>query len=360
MSNSIFSTTKKAYQDLEMLFLLPLIVAALAADNEGAGQEQLTGQALVDYVRTHQNLFEVEESEKNNERMKFLMPVDFVPKPRDEDRIKVVVKRKLPESFNPLIGDYWAYCKDIIKHIRDQSRCGSCWAVSAAEVMSDRLCVQSEGKIKHQLSDTDILACCGEYCGKGCRGGWPIKAWEWIKENGVCTGGRYSAKNVCKPYAFYPCGNHTKEIWYGECPNQSWPTPKCRKACKYGYKTPYEKDKYYAKSAYILPNDEDVIKQEILANGPVQAVFDVYEDFRLYRKGIYRHTAGMKRGAHAVKIFGWGTEQISNSTHTIATPFWFLANSWNVDWGEGGYFRMVRGEDNCGIESMVTAGLMAT
>ncbi|EYC18377.1 hypothetical protein Y032_0028g1829 [Ancylostoma ceylanicum] len=68
----------------------------------------------------------------------------------------------------------------------------------------------------------------------------------------------------------------------------------------------------------------------------------------------------MKRGAHAVKIFGWGTEQISNSTHTIATPFWFLANSWNVDWGEGGYFRMVRGEDNCGIESMVTAGLMAT
>ncbi|EYC18373.1 hypothetical protein Y032_0028g1827 [Ancylostoma ceylanicum] len=121
-----------------------------------------------------------------------------------------------------------------------------------------------------------------------CRGGWPIKAWEWIKENGVCTGGRYSAKNVCKPYAFYPCGNHTKEIWYGECPNQSWPTPKCRKACKYGYKTPYEKDKYYAKSAYILPNDEDVIKQEILANGPVQAVFDVYEDFRLYRKGIYR------------------------------------------------------------------------
>ncbi|EYC18372.1 hypothetical protein Y032_0028g1826 [Ancylostoma ceylanicum] len=112
-----------------MLFLLPLIVAALAADNEGAGQEQLTGQALVDYVRTHQNLFEVEESEKNNERMKFLMPVDFVPKPRDEDRIKVVVKRKLPESFNPLIGDYWAYCKDIIKHIRDQSRCGRTFGV---------------------------------------------------------------------------------------------------------------------------------------------------------------------------------------------------------------------------------------
>ncbi|EYC18384.1 hypothetical protein Y032_0028g1834 [Ancylostoma ceylanicum] len=213
-----------------MLFLLPLIVAALAAENGGAGQQELTGQALVDYVRTHQNLFEVEESEKNNERMKYLMPVDFIPRPRDEDRIKMVVNRKLPE----------------------------------------------------------------------------------------------------------------------------------RKACKYGYKTPYEKDKYYAKSAYILPNDEAVIRQEILANGPVQAVFNVYEDFRLYRRGIYKHTAGKKTGSHAVKIYGWGTQQIRNSTHTIVTPFWFIANSWNVDWGERGYFRMVRGEDNCGLESMVTAGLMAT
>ncbi|EYC40306.1 hypothetical protein Y032_0619g720 [Ancylostoma ceylanicum] len=80
-----------------MLFLLPLIVGAVTADNGGAGEEELTGQALVDYVRTHQNLFEVEESERNNERMKYLMRVDFVPKPRDEDRIKVVVNEKLPE-----------------------------------------------------------------------------------------------------------------------------------------------------------------------------------------------------------------------------------------------------------------------
>ncbi|EPB71589.1 papain family cysteine protease, partial [Ancylostoma ceylanicum] len=95
-------------------------------------------------------------------------------------------------------------------------------------------------------------------------------------------------RNVCKPYAFYPCGNHTNEIWYGKCPNYSWPTPKCRKTCKYGYKKSYEKDKYYAKSAYILPNDVEAIKQEIMDNGPVQAVFDVYEDFRLYKKGIYK------------------------------------------------------------------------
>ncbi|KAL6732923.1 hypothetical protein Aduo_003628 [Ancylostoma duodenale] len=340
-----------------MLLLFILAMTALAAVEEG--EQELTGQALVDYLRTHQNLFEVEESEKNYERMKSVMSLDFEPKVRDEDRIKVVVDRELPESFNPLVGDdNYAYCKDIIRHIRDQSKCGSCWAVSAAEVMSDRLCVQSKGKIKHQLSDTDILACCGVFCGKGCRGGWPIKAWEWIKENGVCTGGRYSTKGVCKPYAFYPCGNHTNEKWYGECPSSYWPTPKCRTVCKYGYRKPYEQDKYYAKSAYTLPKDEAAIRKEIMENGPVQATFTVYQDFYLYRKGVYKHMGGWKTGAHAVKILGWGTEKITNSTHTIDVPYWLIANSWNVDWGEQGYFRMIRGEDNCGIESSVTVGIM--
>ncbi|EPB71590.1 papain family cysteine protease [Ancylostoma ceylanicum] len=167
-------------------------------------------------------------------------------------------------------------------------------------------------------------------------------------------------KNVCKPYAFYPCGSHTNEIWYGKCPKYSWPTPKCRKACKYGYKKSYEQDKYYAKSAYILPKDEKAIRQEIRKNGPVQAVFDVYEDFRLYKKGIYKHTKGMKTGAHAVKIVGWGTEIISNATYHRETDYWLIANSWNVEWGEQGFFRMIRGENNCGIEAMVTAGIMAT
>ncbi|PIO63882.1 hypothetical protein TELCIR_14505 [Teladorsagia circumcincta] len=44
---------------------------------------------------------------------------------------------------------------------------GSCWAVSAASTMSDRLCIQTNGRKKMTLSDTDILACCGEFCGYG-------------------------------------------------------------------------------------------------------------------------------------------------------------------------------------------------
>lgn len=54
-------------------------------------------------------------------------------------------------------------------------------------------------------------------------------------------------------------------------------------------------------------------------------------------------------GGHAVKMMGWGVED--------GTPYWLVANSWNTDWGNEGYFRILRGSDHCGIESSVVAGL---
>lgn len=55
-------------------------------------------------------------------------------------------------------------------------------------------------------------------------------------------------------------------------------------------------------------------------------------------------------GGHAVKIIGWGTEN--------GSPYWLVANSWNTDWGDlGGYFKILRGVDECGIESSIVAGM---
>jgi aminopeptidase C len=39
------------------------------------------------------------------------------------------------------------------------------------------------------------------------------------------------------------------------------------------------------------------------------------------------------------------------------TPYWIVANSWNEDWGNGGFFNILRGRGECGIESDINAGL---
>lgn len=52
---------------------------------------------------------------------------------------------------------------------------------------------------------------------------------------------------------------------------------------------------------------------------------------------------------HAIKIIGWGVEN--------KTPYWLISNSWNTDWGDKGMFKVLRGKNTCGIESMLCAGI---
>lgn len=67
--------------------------------------------------------------------------------------------------------------------------------------------------------------------------------------------------------------------------------------------------------------------------------------------GVYKHVAGKALGGHAIRILGWGVEN--------DTPYWLVANSWNTDWGSNGFFKILRGKDECGIEGQINAGLPA-
>merc|ERR1711865_1050458 len=67
-----------------------------------------------------------------------------------------------------------------------------------------------------------------------------------------------------------------------------------------------------------------------------------YTDFEDYVEGVYQHVTGDKAGGHAVKIVGWGMDK--------GVKYWKIANSWNPYWGEKGYFRILRGQNHCGIE----------
>ena len=74
-----------------------------------------------------------------------------------------------------------------------------------------------------------------------------------------------------------------------------------------------------------------------MTNGPIEVQFSVHTDFLVYKSGVYEHTSGKKTGNHAVKVIGWGVEN--------KVPYWLVANSWNEDWGDKGFFKIRRGVD---------------
>jgi len=246
----------------------------------------------------------------------------------------------LPDSFDS--RKQWPHC-ETIRRIRDQSACGSCWAVSAAEAASDRECIEG-GHRNLTVSAAQLLSCCHS-CGYGCDGGFPPAAWQYIRDVGLVA-------ESCDPYPFPPCSHHVTPGPNGPpaCPKQEYKTPLCRNVPSHcapganGNNTVYK-----VQTAYEVNGGEEAIMREILEHGPVQTAFTVYADFPSYKSGVYQHTYGGALGGHAVKIIGWGVEN--------GEKYWEVANSWNTNWGNKGFFRILRGVNECGFESQTSQGL---
>lgn len=262
---------------------------------------------------------------------------------------------KLPlhftDSFDDLPTNFdartkWPQCSTI-GEIRDQGSCGSCWAFGAVEAMSDRICIASGSQaLQTQISAEDLTACCSD-CGDGCNGGEPSVAWQYYMTTGLVSGGLYHSNLGCEPYSIASCEHHTT----GKLPpcGDLQPTPACTRSCEASFNRSYTADKHFGLTAYTLPQDQKAIMQEIFTNGPVEADFNVYADFPSYKSGVYIQHSDQFLGGHAIKVLGWGVEK--------GTPYWLCANSWNPDWGDKGYFKILRGADECGIEEDVNAGL---
>lgn len=250
----------------------------------------------------------------------------------------------LPASFDS--RQKWGSMCPSVKEVRDQGSCGSCWAFGATEAMTDRICIHSNGEHKPHISAEDLATCCSS-CGYGCNGGFPESAWKYYKDTGIVTGGAYASKKGCQPYLIRSCDHHVPHS-KNPCEGEK-PTPECKHQCRSGYNVSYSDDKHHGKSVYTISSDQNEIMSEIVNNGPVEAAFTVYADFPNYKSGVYQHVSGQELGGHAIKILGYGVED--------GTPYWLVANSWNPHWGDGGYFKILRGSNHCGIEAGVVAGM---
>jgi hypothetical protein len=100
----------------------------------------------------------------------------------------------------------------------------------------------------------------------------------------------------------------------------------------------------------MVEQDQTQIMTHILTEGSITAGFKVYADLMNYHSGVYHHVTGTFEGNHAVRVIGWGVDS--------GTPYWLVANSWGTSWGLSGFFKMLRGSDECGFEeSMSTASI---
>jgi cathepsin B len=332
-----------------MFLRLCLVVCLALAAVNGRVQESkpLLTEDFIDQINAAQSTWTAGPSkfmymeEKSVRRLMGVRP-EYFEQHKLMTPIEHQVPNDLPTEFDARVQ--WPNCASL-SEIRDQGSCGSCWALAAVEAMTDRVCVASKGAQNAHISAEDLTACCSS-CGFGCDGGFPQAAWAYYKSTGLVTGGNYNTKQGCEPYTIKACDHHV----VGKLPpcGDEESTPTCSKKCIDGYAIPFAKDKHFGSTVYAVRSDEKQIETEIMTNGPVEAAFTVYADFLTYKTGVYKHTSGAVLGGHAVKILGWGVEN--------STPYWLVANSWNEDWGDKGYFKILRGKNECGIEDGIVAG----
>jgi len=200
--------------------------------------------------------------------------------------------------------------KGAVNPVKNQQSCGSCWAFSALGALEGADAI-ANGKLQ-SLSEQQLVDCSTRYGNHGCNGGLMTQAFEYIIDNkGVTTGAAY-------PYTARD----------GQC------------------KTGQTSAATVRKYVDITANSESELMAAVNL-GPVSVAIQASSQvFQFYKSGILDDSRCGQRLDHGVTLVGYGTED--------GKDYYIVRNSWGAGWGEGGYIRMVRGSNQCGIAKMAT------
>lgn len=214
--------------------------------------------------------------------------------------------------------------------VEHQGECGSCYAVAALSAIESRIRIRSNNTLKPKLSVSGVLAC-SRY-NQGCNGGYP----ELVAKFGMDHG-------------FYEsdCGDNRD---FDHCDDNCF-KGKLWKVRDYGY----------VGSGYYGSTSEDSMMSEILEKGPIIVAINAAPDLYYYSSGVFIsnpvHSFTQDNGHpevkpwqftnHAVVCVGWGEALHEGSL----LKYWILKNSWGSEWGENGYFKMLRGVNLGAVEN---------
>lgn len=297
-------------------------------------------------------------------QLSLLAPIKIKP-------LEMDTKMKLPASF-----DGRTVWKNYLTPIRNQGLCGSCYSFASVFVLESRLAIYSKGKYKYQLSPSKLIFCSNpievkddeerseqelikETMSKklpfdyttpqslirknimSCSGETLISAWQFLYRFGV-------PEDSC--------------LGYGDNENVSAMnltlTDVVEKSCVDVLGSSLDKCmnkkkmiSHRAGGYYSVPKNEYDIRRDIYHWGPCSSGFVIHDDFLDWNgKGVYVWDKKSDAvGGHAIVIVGWGEEG--------GKKYWIVRNSWGVDWGDKGYFKILRGENHCEIEENVFTGI---
>ncbi|XP_014292125.1 cathepsin L [Halyomorpha halys] len=201
--------------------------------------------------------------------------------------------------------------KGAVTLVKNQANCNGCWSFSATGAMEGQL-FRATGKLV-SLSEQQLIDCSTEaYGNKGCNGGRMEMAFQYIQDvGGIMSEDSYpflGSDGMCK-HSPNSIVNGSKVISYTELPQ----------------------------------DDEEALKAAVGTIGPVSvAVKASSQSFQLYKGGIMTDSGCGPELDHAVLVVGYG--RASN------VDYWIVKNSWGPTWGEKGYIRIARNQNNtCGL-----------
>jgi len=93
-------------------------------------------------------------------------------------------------------------------------------------------------------------------------------------------------------------------------------------------------------------NNETALMAAVMM-GPVSIAIEADQPvFQLYTGGVITSAACGTALDHGVLIVGFGTDTSTN------VDYWLVKNSWGNKWGETGYVRLARNQNECGLNMM--------
>lgn len=96
-------------------------------------------------------------------------------------------------------------------------------------------------------------------------------------------------------------------------------------------------------------SDDDMMAA--LQQQPLSIAIEADQDiFQHYASGVITGSCGANLD-HRVLFVGYGTDG--------SDAYWKVKNSWGASWGEAGYVCLIRGKNQCGINSQPTYPVFA-